>query len=309
VQGSLPGVFPVFNFEGAFKEIVQQARSRRALKSRLRRREGRGREREEVARQGRRVADVDDAGVRAPADKRSRTGRQPPATSLRVAPARVPCTWEQTHQGADLPRMQRRRTRRRRFRHDAQPQATRDVDATLAARQVDETRARARVDRRLRQGRRRDGLDRRRTRDVLSWANAEFDRRHDDTVTCRRSVTSTCSAGLGGGARGFNRGRARVGHLRMHGSAVSAASTSTAAMRDFERLAGVRGTVLDLFSREQYAAFHGQQPPDGWREATPDDIRRPPAASVRTSRSGRPRVRASAGCSASRVRRRRNIRR
>jgi len=42
---------------------------------------------------------------------------------------------------------------------------------------------------------------------------------------------------------------------------------------DFERLAGVRGTCLDLFSLEQYAAFHGQQPPDGWREATPDDIR------------------------------------
>lgn len=37
---------------------------------------------------------------------------------------------------------------------------------------------------------------------------------------------------------------------------------------------GAKGTVLDLFSREQYIAFHGKEPPQGWREAMPDDIRR-----------------------------------
>lgn len=74
--------------------------------------------------------------------------------------------------------------------------------------------------------------------------------------------------GLGGGARGFNRGQARVGSLRAR------FRCDPAAIRDFERLAGVPGTVRDLFDREQYKAFHGHEPPAEWREATPDDIRR-----------------------------------
>jgi site-specific DNA-cytosine methylase len=30
--------------------------------------------------------------------------------------------------------------------------------------------------------------------------------------------------------------------------------------------------VLDLFDADQYAAFHGEAPPPGWRPATPQDI-------------------------------------
>ncbi|MCO4016060.1 DUF1643 domain-containing protein [Pseudomonas aeruginosa] len=45
-----------------------------------------------------------------------------------------------------------------------------------------------------------------------------------------------------------------------------------AGLRDFERLAGVPGTLLDLFTRDQYVRFHGKEPPAGWREATPEDI-------------------------------------
>jgi site-specific DNA-cytosine methylase len=44
-------------------------------------------------------------------------------------------------------------------------------------------------------------------------------------------------------------------------------------MRDFKKMAGVEGTVLDMFDREQFKAFHGQEPPAGWKEATPDDIK------------------------------------
>ncbi|MFO6263029.1 DNA cytosine methyltransferase, partial [Pseudomonas aeruginosa] len=40
------------------------------------------------------------------------------------------------------------------------------------------------------------------------------------------------------------------------------------------RLAGVPGTLLDLFTRDQYVRFHGKEPPTGWREATPEDVRR-----------------------------------
>jgi site-specific DNA-cytosine methylase len=81
-------------------------------------------------------------------------------------------------------------------------------------------------------------------------------------------------AGLGGGAAGFNRGEARVGNLQAKFRCLGGIDVNTAAIADFGRLAGVPGTVLDLFDREQYANFHGHEPPAGWCEATLDDIRR-----------------------------------
>lgn len=79
--------------------------------------------------------------------------------------------------------------------------------------------------------------------------------------------------GLGGGARGFNAGRSRVGHTEAHFRCIGGVDVDQAAVRDFERLAGVRGSALDLFDLEQYRAFHEKEPPSGWREAGPEDIR------------------------------------
>lgn len=81
-------------------------------------------------------------------------------------------------------------------------------------------------------------------------------------------------AGLGGGARGFNAGEARVGSMQARFRCIGGIDNDPAAMRDFQRLAGVPGTVLDMFDREQYQAFHGTEPPADWREATPQDIQR-----------------------------------
>lgn len=39
-------------------------------------------------------------------------------------------------------------------------------------------------------------------------------------------------------------------------------------------MAGVRGTVPDLFDAERFEAFHGRRPPAGWKLALPSDIRR-----------------------------------
>lgn len=78
--------------------------------------------------------------------------------------------------------------------------------------------------------------------------------------------------GLGGGARGFNRATARVGTLQADFRCLGGIDVDAAAIKDFSRLAGVPGTCLDLFDREQYAAFNGHQPPPGWREATTADI-------------------------------------
>lgn len=78
--------------------------------------------------------------------------------------------------------------------------------------------------------------------------------------------------GLGGGAAGFNDARPQVGSMVGRFRCIGGIDVDPAGIADFERLTGVRGTVLDLFDREQYAAFHGQLPPADWREAGPAEI-------------------------------------
>ncbi|MDH1255066.1 DNA cytosine methyltransferase [Comamonas thiooxydans] len=80
--------------------------------------------------------------------------------------------------------------------------------------------------------------------------------------------------GLGGGARGFNRASPRVGNLQARFRCIGGIDVDGASIRDFGRLTGVPGTVLDLFDREQYRTFHGSEPPADWREATAADIQR-----------------------------------
>lgn len=79
--------------------------------------------------------------------------------------------------------------------------------------------------------------------------------------------------GLGGGAKGFNKASPRVGNMVGKFRCIGGIDVDAPAIRDFERLTGARGTVLDLFDRSQFIDFHGVEPPAGWREATPADIR------------------------------------
>lgn len=79
---------------------------------------------------------------------------------------------------------------------------------------------------------------------------------------------------IGAGAKGFMRGNARVGNMVARPRCIGSVDVDAAANRDFKRLVGVDATTLDMFSLDQYIAFHGRMPPAGWREATPDDIRR-----------------------------------
>jgi len=78
--------------------------------------------------------------------------------------------------------------------------------------------------------------------------------------------------GLGGGAKGFNRGNARVGNMEARFRCIGGIDVDPGAIADFQRLSGAPGTALDLFDRDQYRAFHGAEPPADWREATPADI-------------------------------------
>jgi site-specific DNA-cytosine methylase len=79
--------------------------------------------------------------------------------------------------------------------------------------------------------------------------------------------------GLGGGAAGFNKASPRVGNMQGKFRCIGGVDVDPAAIRDFAKISGVPGTVLDMFDRDQYRAFHGVEPPSSWLEATPADIR------------------------------------
>ncbi|MGB3882037.1 MAG: DNA cytosine methyltransferase [Diaphorobacter nitroreducens] len=80
--------------------------------------------------------------------------------------------------------------------------------------------------------------------------------------------------GLGGGAKGFNQAQPRVGNMVARFRCIGGIDVDAASIRDFGRLAGVPGTVQDLFDRDQYRDFHGAEPPADWREAGTADIHR-----------------------------------
>lgn len=81
-------------------------------------------------------------------------------------------------------------------------------------------------------------------------------------------------SGLGAGARGFNQARPDIGTAQAVYRCLGGIDVDPAAIADFNRIAGVPGTVMDLFDREQYRAFWGCEPPAGWHEATTIDIHR-----------------------------------
>ena len=80
--------------------------------------------------------------------------------------------------------------------------------------------------------------------------------------------------GLGGGAKGFNSAKPIVGNIQAEWQCIGGVDVDPAGLRDFERLSGVRGTLMDLFNRDQYIRFHGKEPPAGWAEASAEDLRR-----------------------------------
>ncbi|MBF0260426.1 MAG: DNA cytosine methyltransferase [Magnetococcales bacterium] len=80
--------------------------------------------------------------------------------------------------------------------------------------------------------------------------------------------------GIGGGALGFQQESPRISGVQGRFVCLGGIDSDPAAIRDFSRLTGTPGTVLDLFDRDQYRDWHGREPPADWREATLDDIRR-----------------------------------
>lgn len=74
--------------------------------------------------------------------------------------------------------------------------------------------------------------------------------------------------------KGFKKAVSHVGTMTGTWRVLGGIDNDPAACRDFRTIVGVPCTLQDLFTRTQYTAFHGAEPPAGWREATPEDVRR-----------------------------------
>ena len=79
-------------------------------------------------------------------------------------------------------------------------------------------------------------------------------------------------AGIGGGSLGS--AKSRASWLGVQGGIrnIGAIDYDPMACEDYRNFTGSDITCLDLFDRDQYRAFHGDEPPSGWREATPTDV-------------------------------------
>src|SRR5471030_2115661 len=96
------------------------------------------------------------------------------------------------------------------------------------------------------------------------------------TATDQKSLEFTVFhlfAGIGGGSLGA--GMARANWMGVPGLIrnIGAIDFDANACEDYRNLTGSSITCTDLFDREQFSAFHGQEPPAGWREAAAADIR------------------------------------
>lgn len=81
-------------------------------------------------------------------------------------------------------------------------------------------------------------------------------------------------SGIGGAALGFQEAKSEycgmVGRFRT----LAGIDCDPEACWDFESLTGVPAAQMDLFSRNDYLAFHGKEPPGDWTEVKPIDLLR-----------------------------------
>jgi site-specific DNA-cytosine methylase len=78
--------------------------------------------------------------------------------------------------------------------------------------------------------------------------------------------------GIGGGSKGFSQSKAEfmgnVGYINN----ILGIDSDSGACENYEIITGSKAACMDLFSRDQYFKFHGQEPPEDWEEVTPFDI-------------------------------------
>lgn len=78
--------------------------------------------------------------------------------------------------------------------------------------------------------------------------------------------------GIGGGAIGAMMARPEAFGVTGQVEVVCGMDADPDACRNFEAFTGAPAYQFDFFSRQQYIDWHGEEPPEDWRELTPDDI-------------------------------------
>jgi site-specific DNA-cytosine methylase len=78
--------------------------------------------------------------------------------------------------------------------------------------------------------------------------------------------------GIGGGALGFKNACVEYKGLVGQFETLAGIDCDPLACEDFEKLTGGKAIQMDLFTRENYIAFHGKEPPVDWHEVTPEDL-------------------------------------
>lgn len=79
--------------------------------------------------------------------------------------------------------------------------------------------------------------------------------------------------GIGGGSLGFANAQEEYRGIKGRFENICGIDVDPEACEDYRNLTGNRAEQLDLFDREQYIQFHGQQPPEDWQEVTPEKLR------------------------------------
>lgn len=79
--------------------------------------------------------------------------------------------------------------------------------------------------------------------------------------------------GIGGAPRGFQKARPHIRGLQGRWRVLGGIDNDTGAVANANAILGARIANMDLFSAEQYEAFHGRKPPEGWCEVSPTDVR------------------------------------
>ncbi|OPY63662.1 MAG: putative BsuMI modification methylase subunit YdiO [Pelotomaculum sp. PtaU1.Bin065] len=80
--------------------------------------------------------------------------------------------------------------------------------------------------------------------------------------------------GIGGEALGMQEAETEYRGINANFLNLGGIDSDPDACKDFEMFTGAPAFCMDLFSREDYIAFHGHEPPSGWREVKPEDLRR-----------------------------------
>ncbi|MFB5268192.1 DNA cytosine methyltransferase [Paenibacillus enshidis] len=79
-------------------------------------------------------------------------------------------------------------------------------------------------------------------------------------------------SGIGGGSLGFKDALVEYGGETGRFENIIGIDADPGACQNYEAITGSKSVCMDLFSREQFIAFHGVEPPEGWREVTGRDL-------------------------------------